>query len=175
MLKYIFSKEYLFSGIIVIRTFMEVNKVRKGFKSILILLALMLYLQLPCVAFASVIKMYPADLPYKPPEQSKEELYQDIFISLLLPYIQNEVDKYYSKYLTDTPMVAPYTVYVLSAERPSGYRSFVFDIKLQANSYTGPHIGVGLDYITLNSSIAIIEQVAICLLCKFLSLFINVL
>jgi hypothetical protein len=46
-------------------------------------------------------------------------------------------------------MVAPYTVYVLSAERPNGYRSFVFDLKLKVNSYTGSHIGVGVDYITL--------------------------
>ncbi|HEY5560541.1 MAG TPA: DUF3888 domain-containing protein [Clostridiaceae bacterium] len=92
---------------------------------------------------------YPADLPYQPPEQSREELYQDIFISLLLPYIQKEVDKYYSKYLTDTPMVAPYTVYVLSVEKPIGYHSFLFNIKLQVDSYIGPHLGVGLDYITV--------------------------
>jgi hypothetical protein len=70
-------------------------------------------------------------------------------LSLLLPYIQNEVNKYYSKYLEDTPMVAPNTVYVLSADRPNGYRSFVFNLKLRVNSYVGPHIGGGQDYITL--------------------------
>jgi hypothetical protein len=66
-----------------------------------------------------------------------------------LPYIQQEIDKYYSQYLTDTPMVAPYTVSVLSAERPNGYRSFVFDLKLEVSSYIGPHNTVGLDHITL--------------------------
>lgn len=45
-------------------------------------------------------------------------------------------------------MVAPYTVYVLSAERPNGYRTFFFSLKLQVDSYIGPHISVGLDYAT---------------------------
>lgn len=91
----------------------------------------------------------PQDKLYQPPEQSREELYQDIFLSMLLPYIQEEVDKYYSKYLIDTPIVAPYTVYVLSSERLYGYRSFAFRLKLQVNSYVGPHNTVGYDYITL--------------------------
>jgi hypothetical protein len=68
---------------------------------------------------------------------------------LLLPYIQNEVDKYYSKYLIQPPTVAPYTVYVLSAERLNGYRTFIFRLKLQVDSYIGPHISVGTDYITV--------------------------
>lgn len=110
---------------------------------------LILGLQFTFTHYASAAALYPPDIPYQPPEQSREELYQDIFISLLLPYIQNEVDKYYSKYLTNTPMVAPYTVYVLSVERPLGYRSFFFKLKLQVNSYIGPHNSVGLDYITV--------------------------
>jgi hypothetical protein len=85
------------------------------------------------------------DIPYQPPEQSREELYQDIFISLLLPHIQNKVDQYYSKYLTQTPLVYPYDVHVLSAERPNGYRTFLFQVKLQFYSYIGPHNPVGLD------------------------------
>lgn len=122
---------------------------KKASKTISMLIILILGFQFMFITLVSAKVEYSSDLPYKPPEQSREELYQDIFISLLVPYIQKEVDKYYSKYLTDTPMVAPYGVYVLSAERPNGYRSFVFKLKLQVNSYTGPHIGVGLDYITL--------------------------
>lgn len=125
------------------------DKMREANKVIATLISFILGFQLTFTVPVSANTIYPLDLPYQPPEQSKKELYQDIFISLLLPYIQKEVDKYYSKYLTDTPMVAPYTVYVLSAERPNGYRSFVFDLKLQVNSYTGPHISVGVDYITL--------------------------
>jgi len=119
---------------------------RNANKSIIMLIILMLGFQL---TFVSANTLYPPNIPYQPPEQSREELYQDIFISLLLPYIQNEVDKYYSKYLTQTPMVAPYTVYVLNAERPNGYRTFSFRLKLQVDSYIGPHNSVGLDYITV--------------------------
>lgn len=122
---------------------------RKANKLISMLIVLILAFQFTFTTLVSANTVYSPDLPYQPPKQSREELYQDIFISLLLPYIQKEVDKYYSKYLTDTPMVAPYTVYVLSAERQLGYRSFLFNLKLQIDSYTGPHIGVGLDYITI--------------------------
>lgn len=85
----------------------------------------------------------------KSPERSNEELYQDIAISMFLPYIQNEIDKYYSTYLTNPPMVAPYTVKMMEAERPNGYRTYFFRLKLQVNSYIGPHISVGLDYLTV--------------------------
>ena len=125
------------------------DKMRTANKLITMLIIFILGFQFTFSTLVSANTIYPLDLPYQPPKQSREELYQDIFISLILPYIQKVVDKYYSKYLTDTPMVAPYTVYVLSAERPNGYRSFLFNLKLQVNSYTGPHIGVGLDYITL--------------------------
>ncbi len=121
---------------------------RKTNKPIVMLIILVLGLQPTFTTVVSAAALYPSDIPYQPPKQSREELYQDIFISLLLPYIQNEVDKYYSKYLIDTPIVAPYSVYVLNAERPDGYRSFFFRLKLQVNSYIGPHNGVGLDYIT---------------------------
>jgi hypothetical protein len=134
--------------IIVLILVERVIKMKKANKPLLMLVVLMLGFQVIGTTFVSANTLYPAGILYQPPEQSREELYQDIFISLLLPYVQKEVDKYYSKYLTDTPMVAPYTVYVLSAERLNGYRSFLFNIKLQVDSYTGPHIDVGLDYIT---------------------------
>ncbi len=86
---------------------------------------------------------------YQPPEKSREELYQDNYISLLMPYIQKEVASYYSKILKSTPHVAPYDVNVLDVKRPNGYRSFVFELKLKVIPYVGPHIGVGVDYITM--------------------------
>ena len=86
---------------------------------------------------------------YQPPEELREELYQDIYISLLMPYIEKEVASYYSNILKETPQVAPYYVYVLDAKRPNGYRSFLFELKLKVIPYVGPHIGVGVDYITI--------------------------
>lgn len=125
------------------------DKVRMVNKVIVTLISFILGFQFAFTMPVSANTIYSSDLPYQPTEQSKEELYQDIFMSLLLPYIQKEVDKYYSKYLTETPMVAPYTVYVLSAERPNGYGSFIFNLKLRVDSYIGPHIDVGQDYIYL--------------------------
>jgi hypothetical protein len=87
--------------------------------------------------------------PYVPPENSREELYQDIFMTLLLPNIQAEVDKYYKEYLTVSPTVAPYDVYILNAFRVNGYRGFDFRIKIELHPYVGPHIEVGIDYITV--------------------------
>ncbi|GAA0774252.1 hypothetical protein GCM10008908_23780 [Clostridium subterminale] len=87
------------------------------------------------------------DLPHQPPKESTEELYQDVFLALLMPYIKTEVEKYYSTYMSQTPLVDPYSIYINSISRPNGYRSFVFDISLQVNPYIGPHILVGTDNI----------------------------
>lgn len=122
---------------------------KRANKPIVMLFILMLGFQFIFTTNVSATALYPPNIKYQPPEQSREELYQDIFISLLLPHIESEVDKYYSKYLIEPPVVAPYTVYVLSAERPNGYRSFVFKLKLQVDSYIGPHNSVGTDYITV--------------------------
>lgn len=92
---------------------------------------------------------YPPDTIVQPPEQSREELYQDIFVSLLTPYIQGEVNQYYLKYLTEPPSVVFYQVFLSSAERPNGYRTGIFQIKLLVESFIGAHNSVGLDYITL--------------------------
>lgn len=86
---------------------------------------------------------------YIPPEQSREELYQDIFISLLLPNIQKSITDYYKTFLTETPMVTSEYVQVLNDERLDGYRSFSFRLKLKVSSYIGPHINIGDDYITI--------------------------
>lgn len=122
---------------------------KKYTKFISILISLILLFQLRFVSPVYATIIYPNNLLYQPPEHSREELYQDISISLLLPYIQKEINKYYLKYLTEPPMVAPYTVYVLSAERVGDYRSFIFKLKLRVDSYIGPHLDVGLDYITV--------------------------
>jgi hypothetical protein len=85
---------------------------------------------------------------YKPPEKSREELYQDIFISLLLPHIQKPIDNYYTEFLTEPPVVYGYNIDVINAERMYGYRNFAFLLKLEVYSVVGPHIGVGIDRLT---------------------------
>lgn len=106
------------------------------------------------VSYSSVIhsvnnsKVY-ANNTFKPPEGTREELYQDIFLSLLEPYTEKTIDDFYSKYLTDLPGSAPYFESVLSVQRIGNEpRTFDFLIKLEVAPYIGPHNSVGVDHIT---------------------------
>ena len=67
-------------------------------------------------------------LTNKPLNYSKEEQYKDIIGSLLLPYIQKSVGDYYTKFLTEMPVVDPWDIEILSVERPNDF--YVFVIKL---------------------------------------------
>lgn len=83
--------------------------------------------------------------PVIPPEGSVEEIYLDVFMSLLLPYINEAVDNYYGQGYT----VAPYSIKVLNIDRPNGYRTFMFVMKLEVMPYTLAHIPIGVDHITI--------------------------
>ena len=82
-------------------------------------------------------------------QDSKEKLYKDIFITLLLPCLQKEVNNYYKEYLTEMPTVAPYDVPILRVDRVGGNGRYDFRLKLELHPYVGPHLDVGLDYITV--------------------------
>jgi hypothetical protein len=90
--------------------------------------------------------------PQKPPEHSMEELYYDISMSTILPHIQKAVDDYYTANFGISPSVAPWQINIQYIERPHGYRTYLFQIKLEALPYTGPHRTVGTDRITLEVS-----------------------
>ncbi len=51
---------------------------------------------------------------YEPKKYIKEEPCNDILISLLFPYVQKSINDYYSKILTDIPIVAPSGINILS-------------------------------------------------------------
>ncbi|WP_232695784.1 DUF3888 domain-containing protein [Brevibacillus daliensis] len=93
---------------------------------------------------ASSIPLYPKGSP--------EELYQDIFITMLGPSIEKAVHHYYSDILTTSPHVYPYEVKVIKAERIGGYRKFGFTVVLMVSPVIGPHIGVGQDQLTFSIS-----------------------
>lgn len=90
---------------------------------------------------------YEAGTRYTPPQKSREELYQDIFISLLSPENDKAIDEYYQNFLTSLPTVYPYDVYVEKAERIGEYRRFEFTVIIKVHPVVGPHINVGLDRI----------------------------
>lgn len=87
--------------------------------------------------------------PYTATNNSREKLYQDVFMILLLPSLQNAVDNYYKEYLSVSPTVAPYDVTILRIDRLGENGTFDFLLKLELHPYVGPHLDVGLDYITI--------------------------
>jgi hypothetical protein len=87
-------------------------------------------------------------LPYEytPQEGSVEELYKDIIATLIQPYISDEIKKYYgSPYLYDL-----FSMKFLRIDRPYGYRSFAFKIKVEVQPFIGAHNTVGIDEMTIN-------------------------
>lgn len=90
--------------------------------------------------------------PSRPSEGSLEELYQDVFMTMLLPYINKAVDDYYEKNTGYSPSVDLWQPKILYIERPNGYRTFLFNMKLEIAPYLGAHISVGVDHITLRVS-----------------------
>jgi Protein of unknown function (DUF3888) len=92
----------------------------------------------------------------KPPEDTKELKVNDILMLLLGTEIDNTVSSYYSKYLTESPMVYPYQVEIVNIERVGGFRTFHFLITLETTPVVGPHISVGKDRLTFEISPTII-------------------
>lgn len=83
--------------------------------------------------------------PGKSPEGSLEELYRDVFMSFVTPYIKEAVCDYYKQPFN----VDLWSSKILSIERPNGYRTFFFILKIEVQPYYGPHNSVGVDQITL--------------------------
>lgn len=90
--------------------------------------------------------------PETPSKGSLEELYRDVFMTLLSPYIQEAVNDYYEENMGYSPYIALWQPDILSIERPDGYRTFMFVIKLEVTPYLGAHYPVGVDHITIRIS-----------------------
>ncbi|WP_252244890.1 MULTISPECIES: DUF3888 domain-containing protein [unclassified Clostridium] len=99
-------------------------------------------------AFALDTKQYSAEEVFKSSEDSKEILYQDMVISLLIPYIQKEINNYYKEYLTELPIVFPYSVDVINVKREGGYS---IELELIVHPFVGPINIVGDDRIILKT------------------------
>jgi hypothetical protein len=84
---------------------------------------------------------------YTPPEGSVEELYKDIIVTLLEPYITKEVEKNYGELL----QYDLFDIEFLSIER-SAYRSYSFLITAQVKPFVGAHNTIGIDIVTIRVS-----------------------
>lgn len=89
---------------------------------------------------------------YIPAEGSKEELYQDLFVSQLHPHVQKAVDDWYSRHSGLHGGTAdPWLTDVLSVERVTetgSPRRFEFLVTVEVMPYVLAHISVGRDRIT---------------------------
>jgi hypothetical protein len=86
-------------------------------------------------------------LPYEytPEEGSIEELYKDIITTLIQPYVSREIEKYYGRqYLYDL-----WNMKFLRIDRPMGYRSFAFTIRVEVKPFIGAHNTIGIDEMTI--------------------------
>ena len=88
---------------------------------------------------------YAKSVDKKPTE---EELVMDMFLSLLLPTIQEAVTHYYSAYFTESPLVYPYEINILKKERVN--ESFQFTITVEVTPVLGAHNPVGKDHLTFS-------------------------
>jgi hypothetical protein len=63
---------------------------------------------------------------------------------MIYPYIEDAVTNYYGKNV----MTAPYMTKIIKASRNSSNQG-CYDLQIQVEPYTGPHIEVGIDQVTL--------------------------
>ena len=74
--------------------------------------------------------------------------YQDIFVTLLLPYIKDSISNYYGKSYS----VSPDYINVKDVKRINGFRTFNFLIELEILPYKGQYEIIGVDRITFKIS-----------------------
>ena len=79
-------------------------------------------------------------------EESKEQIYYNLFVTLLYPYVEEAIDNYYSEYMTYLPGEAPYSYRFISIKKTPGL-NYSYTVELEVQPYVGPHLSVGRDRI----------------------------
>lgn len=111
-------------------------------KKVIFLISLLIVLT--SIAFPSYAYEATTKQQYETIENSKEIIYRDVVLSLLVPYMQKEVNNYYMDYFTELPYVAPFMVDIISAKRENG-SGFLIELEVIAHPFIGPHDTVGDD------------------------------
>lgn len=78
----------------------------------------------------------------------KEEVYEEIILTTLHPYILRDIGSYYEKTLKYPPSVSPYITKVFNIEKPDRMNPFKFLITIRVRPYVGTHNKVGEDELT---------------------------
>ena len=108
------------------------------------LLVVITYFEIPCSAYELTIKQPPKIEQYQSAENSKEIIYRDMVISLLIPYMQKEINNYYKEYLTELPIIFPYSVDIVNVEREGG-SGYLIRLEVIAHPFVGAINTVGDD------------------------------
>ena len=81
-------------------------------------------------------------------ENPSEDVYRNLCLKLISPYVDKAIDDFYDEYMTYLPRADTWDYIILSIETPHpGY--YFYTVKLEVLPYVGPHLTVGLDRITL--------------------------
>ena len=99
---------------------------------------------IPCNAYEVTVKQPTKIEPSKLHMDSKEIIYRDMVISLLVPYMQKEINNYYKEYLTELPIIFPYSVDIVNVEREV-VGGFLIKLEVIAHPFVGPINTVGDD------------------------------
>ena len=84
-------------------------------------------------------------------------MYLDALMMFLNPTVEKAVNNYYSDRIDRSLLNDPWTNKVLYIRRPNGYRTFLFEIKLEIRPYYGSHNTISADHITLTFSSSGVE------------------
>lgn len=109
---------------------------------IICFLTIIVSFYVPCNANEITTQQLQEVQPSGSAENSKEIIYRDVVLSLLVPYMQKEIDNYYKEYLTEPPIIFPYSVDIVNVKRVIGYR---IELEVIAHPFVGPINTVGDD------------------------------
>ena len=82
-------------------------------------------------------------------KEPKGDLYYNLFVTILYPYVQKAIDNFYGEYMTYLPSEAPYGYELIKIEKTPEL-NYSFTVVLEVQPYVGPHLSVGRDRITFS-------------------------
>lgn len=77
----------------------------------------------------------------------KEEVYKNLFITLFIPYVNQEIRDYYDEYLSPVPIEDPWNYKFIDIKK-NPQQNYSYIVVLEVMPYIGAHITVGTDRIT---------------------------
>lgn len=80
---------------------------------------------------------------------SNQQMYYDLFITMLYLYVEKAIADYYSEYMTYPPSEDPFDYKFTKIEKTPEL-NYSYTVELEVQPYVGPHLSVGRDRITFN-------------------------